>query len=117
MDYSNLEGKGFGMLASVLLCARKEQNLSFRRSAMEANVATSAGAAGEAELWGGSPGGRRSIQLGPIAFCIRVNGQRRSRDSLDCHHCCLKIPQENISDRDFSESPFPTKGLKENFVR
>lgn len=97
MDYSNLEVKSFWMLASILLCVRREQNPSFKHGAVETNVAAGARAAGEAELCGSSSG-KQSITLDPIAFCIHFNGQHWSGDSLDHHHCCLKIPQENISD-------------------
>lgn len=115
MDYSNLEVKGVWMLASILLCVRREQNPSFKHGAIEINAAVRARAAGEAELRESSPG-KQSTKLDPIAFCIQSNGQHWSRDSLDHPPCCLKIPRENISDWYFSESPFPTKGLKENFV-
>ena len=85
------------MLASILLCVRREQKPPFKHGAIETNVAMRARAAGDAELCGSSPG-KQSIKLDPIAFCIQFNGQQWSRDSLDHHHRCLKIPRENISD-------------------
>lgn len=85
------------MPASILLCARREPNLSFKHGAIEISVAVGARAARAADLRGSGPG-KQSIKLDPIAFCIRLNGQHWSHDSLDHHHRCLKIPQENISD-------------------
>lgn len=89
MHYRDLELKGFWMPGPIVLFVRREQTSSFKHGGRSKGWHT-----GEAELHGSTPG-QQSITLDPRDFFI--NGQPRSHDSLDHHYCCLKIPQENIS--------------------
>lgn len=52
MDYGNLEVKGFWMLASILLCVRREQAPPFKHGARETSMAARARAAGKQSLVG-----------------------------------------------------------------